>query len=69
MMKALLPKCADYPQHLHALPVYGWFTEGFDTADLQEVKMLLDTTWKVMSQISDTLENSCFEINGLRKRP
>jgi hypothetical protein len=29
----------------------------------------LDTTWKVMSQISDTLENSCFEINGLRKRP
>jgi hypothetical protein len=27
------------------------------------------TTWKVMSQISDTLENSCFEINGLRKRP
>jgi hypothetical protein len=28
-----------------------------------------NTTWKVMSQISDTLENSCFEINGLRKRP
>ncbi len=23
-------------------PVYGWFTEGFDTADLQEAKMLLD---------------------------
>jgi predicted ATPase len=22
-------------------PVYGWFTEGFDTADLQEAKMLL----------------------------
>ena len=22
--------------------VYGWFTEGFDTADLQEAKMLLD---------------------------
>jgi predicted ATPase len=22
-------------------PVYGWFTEGFDTADLQEVKALL----------------------------
>ena len=24
-------------------PVYGWFTEGFDTADLQEAKSLLDT--------------------------
>ena len=23
-------------------PVYGWFTEGFDTADLKEVKALLD---------------------------
>ncbi len=28
----------------HALlsPVYGWFTEGFDTADLQEAKVLLE---------------------------
>ncbi|MCZ6875934.1 MAG: hypothetical protein O7G88_20790, partial [bacterium] len=24
-------------------PVYGWFTEGFDTADLREAKTLLDT--------------------------
>ena len=23
-------------------PVYGWFTEGFDTADLREAKGLLD---------------------------
>ena len=23
-------------------PVYGWFTEGFDTADLREAKSLLD---------------------------
>ena len=22
-------------------PIYGWFTEGFDTADLQETKALL----------------------------
>ena len=22
--------------------IYGWFTEGFDTADLQEAKALLD---------------------------
>jgi predicted ATPase len=24
------------------VPVYGWFTEGFDTADLKEAKALLD---------------------------
>jgi hypothetical protein len=23
-------------------PVYGWFTEGFDTRDLKEAKTLLD---------------------------
>jgi predicted ATPase len=23
-------------------PVYNWFTEGFDTADLQDAKALLD---------------------------
>jgi predicted ATPase len=29
---------------LHELlaPVYGWFTEGFDTRDLKEAKALLD---------------------------
>jgi predicted ATPase len=24
-------------------PVYGWFTEGFDTPDLKEATALLDT--------------------------
>ena len=24
------------------VPIYGWFTEGFDTADLQEARALLD---------------------------
>jgi predicted ATPase len=24
------------------LPIYGWFTEGFDTTDLQEAKILLE---------------------------
>ena len=23
-------------------PVYGWFTEGFDTGDLKDAKVLLD---------------------------
>jgi predicted ATPase len=31
-------------QHPHDLlaPVYGWFTEGFDTLDLKEAKSLLE---------------------------
>ena len=31
-------------QQAHDLlaPVYGWFTEGFDTLDLKEVKALLE---------------------------
>ena len=37
----------DTPQALAAArellePIYGWFTEGFDTADLQEAKALLE---------------------------
>jgi len=27
------------------VPVYGWFTEGFDTLDLRETKALLDS-WR-----------------------
>ena len=32
------------PQQARELlaPIYGWFTEGFDTLDLQEAKALLD---------------------------
>jgi predicted ATPase len=33
-------KCAE--AHALLAPVYHWFTEGFDTADLQEAKSLLD---------------------------
>jgi predicted ATPase len=31
-------------EEAHALlaPIYGWFTEGFDTADLQKAKTLLE---------------------------
>jgi hypothetical protein len=28
--------------HELATPVYGWFTEGFDTADLKQAKALFD---------------------------
>jgi predicted ATPase len=33
-------KCTEARELL--APIYGWFTEGFDTADLQEAKELLD---------------------------
>jgi predicted ATPase len=41
---ARLWQSQDRRQEAHDLlaPVYGWFTEGFDTADLQETKALLD---------------------------
>ena len=32
-------RCEDARQLL--APIYGWFTEGFDTADLREAKQLL----------------------------
>jgi predicted ATPase len=35
--------CQGKREEAHALlaPIYGWFTEGFDTADLKEAKPLL----------------------------
>jgi predicted ATPase len=33
-------RCAEARDLL--VPVYGWFTEGFDTADLKQAKALLD---------------------------
>ena len=38
--------CRDQGRHAEArdllAPVDGWFTEGFDTADLKEAKALID---------------------------
>jgi len=41
---ARLWQSQDKRQEAYALlaPIYGWFTEGFDTADLQEAKALLE---------------------------
>jgi predicted ATPase len=43
MSLARLRQQQDKRAHAHVLlaPIYGWFTEGFDTADLQEAKALL----------------------------
>jgi predicted ATPase len=44
MSLARLRRQQGRPQEAVAVlaPVYGWFTEGFDTADLREAKTLLD---------------------------
>jgi predicted ATPase len=40
--RARLWQCQDREATARELlaPIYGWFTEGFDTADLQEAKAL-----------------------------
>ena len=35
-------------------PVYGWFTEGFDTLDLKEAKALLDELVVVSAAMKET---------------
>ena len=44
MSLARLWRSQGKPQQARELlaPVYGWFTEGFDTLDLKEAKALLD---------------------------
>ena len=44
MSTARLWRYPGKPQQARELlaPVYGWFTEGFDTRDFKEVKALLD---------------------------
>ena len=45
-------------QEAHDLlaPVYGWFTEGFDTADLQDAKALLDDLEESIMGLYDILD-------------
>jgi predicted ATPase len=44
------------PQQAHELlaPVYGWFTEGFDTGDLKEARALLDELIRDRSEVPAT---------------
>ena len=35
-------QCKQREAHVLLSEIYGWFTEGFDTKDLQEAKVLLD---------------------------
>ena len=44
-------------------PVYGWFTEGFDTLDLKEAKALLDELAAVKVRVSPTRRNGMFLRN------
>jgi predicted ATPase len=36
--------------HRLLAPVYGWFTEGFDTHDLKKAKALLDELWDPLGE-------------------
>jgi len=38
-------------------PIYGWFTEGFDTADLQEAKALLEALGDSTSEHNTSLKH------------
>jgi D-alanyl-D-alanine carboxypeptidase len=40
-------------------PVYGWFTEGFDTLDLKEAKALLDKALRQGKKISVAILTLC----------
>jgi hypothetical protein len=44
-------------------PVYGWFTEGFETRDLREAKALLEELG--MSALSPQGRNPCQKHGGL----
>src|SRR5262249_37680116 len=55
-------------------PLYGWFTEGFDTADLQEARALLEelagyqTRWSADNRAPHLLQYSR-KRNGFRPEP
>ncbi len=51
------------PQQARELlaPVYGWFTEGFDTLDLKEARALLEELERVR-------ENDAAALVAIRKR-
>ena len=48
------------PQQARELlaPVYGWFTEGFDTRDLKEAKALLELPFVVKLLVSQLRQTS-----------
>ncbi len=45
-------------------PVYQWFTEGFDTADLTAARLLLEDS-RLRGSASLT-EFACAELSGMR---
>jgi predicted ATPase len=42
LARVLVHQGRRYDAHSMLKRIYGWFTEGFDTADLKEAKALLD---------------------------
>jgi hypothetical protein len=50
--------------HQLLAPVYGWFTEGFDTADLRDAKVLLD---ELQMEITDIMSVEGRYLDGQEK--
>ena len=50
--------------------VYGWFSEGFDTADLREAQTLLDADGRRMAAVSRHVALICrfFRDNARQDR-
>ena len=57
MSMARLRRDQGKPQQARELlaPVYGWFTEGFDTLDLKEAEALLDELRRLTTTFFETV--------------
>jgi hypothetical protein len=50
-------------------PVYGWFTEGFDTRDLKEAKALLDALVSHFPRAPSTGYDAAQPYGGRDEKP
>jgi predicted ATPase len=50
-------------------PIYGWFTEGFDTPILEDAKVLLDELRRCCSDFCSLVPRRCDRPPFARRRP
>jgi predicted ATPase len=50
-------------------PIYGWFTEGFDTRDLKEAKALLDVLEREVEELGYGELRNRAELSQVRAGP
>ena len=70
MSMAWLWRSQGMAQHARELlaPVYGWFTEGFDTRDLKDAKALIRVNSSSLDQLLIVLPEQAIEIVGIEKK-